>query len=95
MIVINVIYEAENTGALDYVKEVKETGLQEAIKKEEGCVNYEYYSSLDIPNKVFLLEKWKNAYDVAEHNNSENMKKLGEIKKKYNITTTVEKFQTE
>lgn len=95
MITINVVYESDGTGALDYVKEVRESGLLDSIRNEHGNEHYEYFTSVENPNKVFLLEKWKNAYDVAEHNNSENMKKLGEIKKKYNITTTVEKFQTE
>lgn len=92
MIVMNVIYETKDNSVLDYVKEVKEIGLQESIKQEAGCLNYEYYSSLDHPNKVFLLEQWENDEVLFKHSESENMKKLKEIKNKYNVTTSINKF---
>lgn len=92
MITLNVIYESNNNGALDYVKEVKETGLLDLIHQEEGNIQYEYFSSLENLNKVFLLEKWESKEAVEKHNTSNNMKKLGEIKQKYNIQTTVNKF---
>lgn len=90
MIVLNVVYKGEE--ALEFVKEVKSSGTLEAIRNEKGNLQYEYFSSLDNPNNVILIEHWANAYDLSRHSQGEYIKKVGELKEKYHLTSEVNKF---
>lgn len=92
MVVLNVIYKGENDNTLKFVEEVKSSGLLEAIRNEQGNLQYEYYSSLDNPNSIILIEHWSNAYDLSRHSKGENIKKIGELKDKYNLVSEVKKF---
>lgn len=90
MIVLNVAYKGDK--AREFVQEVKSSGTLDAIRNEKGNLQYEYFSSLDNPNNVILIEHWDNAYDLSRHSQGEYIKKVAELKEKYNLTSEVKKF---
>lgn len=92
MIVLNVVYKGEGDNGLKFVEEVKSSGTLDAIRNEKGNLQYEYFSSLDNPNSVLLIEHWSNAYDLSRHSQGEYIKKVGELKEKYHLTSEVNKF---
>lgn len=92
MIVLNVVYKGEGDSALKFVEEVKASGTLEAIRNEQGNLQYEYFSSLDDPKQVILIEHWSNAYDLSRHSQGEYIKKVGVLKEKYHLTSEVNKF---
>lgn len=90
VIVLNVTYSGNKTK--EFVDEIINSGLQKAIQEESGNKQYEYFSSLNDPNKIILIEHWSNAYDLSRHSQGENIKKVGALKEKYGVISDVLKF---
>lgn len=40
---------------------------------EQGCMSYEYFVSLESPNRVILLQEWESADDLQEHYRTKHM----------------------
>ncbi len=92
MVVLNVYYSGEYV--MDYVRELENT-LLDKVKKEEGNVKYDFYQSISNPNEVLLLEVWSNQETMNQHQNSDNMIKIKELKQKYQLNTRIEKYMKE
>ena len=43
-----------------FIRKVKETGVLEAIRGEDGCIRYDYYLSEKDPNELLLIEQWES-----------------------------------
>ncbi len=71
-----------------FIKKVKETGVLDAIRTEEGCIRYDYYLSEKDPNELLLIEQWESQKHQQVHIEQPHMEKLREFKGDY-ITNTV------
>ena len=71
-----------------FIKKVKETGVLEAIRAEDGCIKYDYYLSEKDPNELLLIEKWETQKHQQIHLEQPHMACLREFKDDY-ITDTV------
>lgn len=81
---ILVIYKAKYDGAREkYVKELTEKGVLDAIRAENGCLNYEYYYSNEDKCVLALYEKWESAEHQRVHMTQPHMALAMEIKSKY------------
>ena len=45
-----------------FVKRVKEEGILDAIRAEDGCLVYDYYYSEKDENELLLIEKWETKH---------------------------------
>ena len=95
MIVLNVTFKSKDNLALLYVKELESNGMAEYVRHEKGNRKYDYYLPLKENGEVLLVEKWDTLEDLNAHLSSDNIKKMQEIKKKYNIETNLEKYFVE
>lgn len=95
MLVLNVIFKGEEGKAERYVKELEENGMADFVRHEKGNYKYDYYLPLKKSGEVLLVERWENEECLQAHLNTENIKKMQEIKKKYNIQTILEKYRIE
>lgn len=73
-----------------FYDEVKENGIIAASQIEEGNYRYEYYFSAERENEILILEKWKDKDAQEFHDTLPHLVKLGEIKVKYGIETSIE-----
>ncbi|MCD7949889.1 MAG: antibiotic biosynthesis monooxygenase [Erysipelotrichaceae bacterium] len=89
MIVLNVFYSGEYVK--DYVMEM-ENSLVDKVKEEEGNITYDFYQSVSNPNEVLLVEIWSNQETMNQHQISDNMIKIKELKQKYQLNTRIEKY---
>ena len=81
---ILVIYKAKYDGAReDFVKELTEKGVLDAIRKENGCFNYDYYYSNEDKLKLVLFEKWESQEHQKIHMTQPHMATAMNIKSKY------------
>ena len=92
-IVLHVYYSGENGKAAAFAKEMISGGLQKMVYSEEGCLQYEYYTPLDDTDKILLLEAWRDEECIRRHQNSENMKKIKEMKAKFGLETVIERYE--
>ena len=70
-----------------FIKKVKETGVIEAIRAEDGCIRYDYYLSEKDPNELLLIEQWESKEHQQIHIKQPHMDTLRSFKSEY-ITNT-------
>lgn len=71
-----------------FIQKVKETGVLEAIRNEDGCIRYDYYLSEKDPNELLLIEQWETKEKQQAHIGQPHMDTLRSFKGAY-ITDTV------
>ena len=52
---INVIYTMKPGKREEFLAGVTASGAQAAVRGEEGCLQYDYFTSVDNPDKLLLL----------------------------------------
>ena len=71
-----------------FIQKVKETGILEAIRAEDGCIRYDYYLSEKDPDELLLIEQWQTKQHQQIHITQPHMAQLRTFKGDY-ITDTV------
>lgn len=71
-----------------FIEKVKETGVLDAIRAEDGCIRYDYYLSEKDPNELLLIEQWESKEHQQIHITQPHMDTLRSFKNDY-ITNTV------
>lgn len=71
-----------------FIQKVKDEGVLEAIRAEDGCIRYDYYLSEKDPNELLLIEQWETKEKQQIHIGQPHMARLREFKGDY-ITDTV------
>ena len=95
MITVNLRYTGKGNAALDYAKEMTESGTVAKIQAENGNLRYEYYLPLfdDSPDKtVLLIDQWENQAAIDVHHASPMMTTIAALREKYDLHMTVERF---
>ena len=76
----------------NFLREVDESGLPERVRREGGCLKYDYYRSVDNENQILLVERWSSAAAQTVHLAKPHMLALVSLKKKYISGTDVIKL---
>ena len=71
-----------------FIQKVKETGVLDAIRGEDGCIRYNYYLSEKDPCELLLIEQWETKEKQQVHIGQPHMDTLRSFKGDY-ITDTV------
>lgn len=89
---INIRYTGKNGNALKFAKEMTEKGIVEAIRNEDGNLKYEYFTSLEDPETILLVDSWKDQKSLDIHHASKMMDTLAELRNKYDLHMTVDRY---
>ena len=76
-----------------FVEAVKNEGILDAIKAEDGFGRYDYYFSESDPNELLLIEAWASKEAQQIHIAQPHMAKLRAMKSYYVETTTLGEFE--
>ena len=69
------------------------SGTVEKIRAEKGNLRYEYYLPLEGDGEtVLLIDSWENQVAIDVHHASPMMKTIAELRDKYDLHMTVERF---
>ncbi len=90
--ILHVMYKTIDGKREDFINKINETNILDLIRKEDGCISYDYYLDVNNKNVILLVEEWENKDKQQVHLKQEHMKRLGEIKNKYVLETTVREF---
>lgn len=71
-----------------FIKKVKQTGVLDAIRTEDGCIRYDYYLSEKDANELLLIEQWESKRHQQIHIEQPHMDTLRSFKEDY-ITNTI------
>ena len=94
-ITVNLRYTGKNGNALKFADEMISSGTADLIRKEPGNLRYEYYLSIDDPETVLLIDSWQDQDAIDEHHKSPMMNTIMELRKKYELTVSAERFVSE
>ncbi len=92
MITINIYYTGKNGATRAFAEEMIKSGAVEAIRNEEGNVRYDYFFPYDDPETLLLIDSWKDQKALDIHHSTPMMKKIAELREKYDLHMTVERY---
>lgn len=92
-IILHVAYRCQSGKAEEFIRAVKESGLQDLVRREDGCLQYDYHLSLEHHDTVVLLEHWRDNAALSTHLAQPHMNKLGVLKNRFVEDTAIERFE--
>ncbi len=92
MITVNIRYTGTDGNARKFVEEMISSETVDKIRAEEGNLRYEYYYSLEEPETVLLIDSWRDQAAIDAHHASPMMATISELREKYDLHMTVERF---
>ena len=90
MVTVNLRYKGTNARA--FAEEMTASGTVDLIRAEPGNLRYEYFQSLDDPETILLIDSWKDRAAIDAHHASPMMATIAELREKYDLHMTVERF---
>ena len=89
---INMYYTGSSGSAKQFAKEMLNSGIVDEIRSKKGNLRYEYFSPLNDDETILLIDSWENQEALDEHHKSETMKKIIELRNKYDLHMKVERY---
>lgn len=91
-ITVNLYYTGINGNARKFAEEMISSGTVDAVRNEKGNIRYEYFLSVDDSETVLLIDSWTDQRAIDIHHNSPMMKKIIELREKYDLHMRIERF---
>ena len=91
-ITVNLYYTGKNGAARAFAEEMVSSGTVQLIKNEEGNLKYEYFIKMGDPETVLLIDSWDSQAAIDLHHASPMMKKIIELREKYDLHMRVERY---
>lgn len=92
---VNIYYTGENGNAKKFIKEMIGEGIVDEIRAEPGNIKYDYFIPIDDEETVLLIDAWKDQEALDEHHASDMMSKISDLRDKYNLTMTAERYKSD
>ena len=93
MITAIIRYKGSNGSSKKFMEEMISSGIVDEIRNEEGCLHYEYLLPIDDDECVVLVDSWKDQEALDKHHQLPLMKRISELRNKYDLHMEVEKYQ--
>ncbi len=98
-ITVNLRYTGKKGAAQSFAREMISSGTVEKIRAENGNLRYEYYLPFeeekagdDTSETILLIDSWENQEAIDLHHASPMMKTIAELREKYDLHMTIERF---
>lgn len=91
-ITVNIYYSGVNGNAVKFAQEMVSSGVVSDIRAEDGNIRYEYFFPMDDKETVLLIDSWKDQHSIDVHHASPMMKKITELREKYDLHMKVERY---
>ena len=95
MITVNLYYTGKNGSARAFASEMESSGVADEIRNEPGNLRYQYFTPLDDPETVLLIDSWTDQAAIDAHHASPMMQKIMELREKYDLHMVAERFVSE
>lgn len=94
-ITVNIYYCGVNGNARKFAEEMVSSGVVNDIRAEDGNIKYEYFFPMEDKETVLLIDSWKNQQSIDAHHASPMMKKIMELREKYDLHMKVERYMSD
>ena len=91
-ITVNIYYSGKNGNALEFAKEMEQSGIADRIRAEEGNLRYEYFIPLNGSDTVLLIDSWASQEALDIHHASPMMGEIALLREKFDLHMRVERF---
>ncbi|MDE5564342.1 MAG: antibiotic biosynthesis monooxygenase [Oscillospiraceae bacterium] len=91
-ITVNIYYSGTNGNARKFAEEMVSSGVVSDIRKEDGNLRYEYFFPMEQHETVLLIDSWKDQHVIDVHHTSHMMKKIMQLREKYDLHMRVERY---
>ena len=92
-IILHCTYTCRPGMAQAFVRALKDSGAQAAVRAEDGCLQYDYHISCEAPDTVVLLEKWRDAAALEAHQKQPHMDTVRALRAQYAPDMKLERFE--
>ena len=72
-----------------FLQMMRESGILDQIRREEGCLDYRYYLPEEEDGTLLLVERWTGPEAQKAHMATRHMARLGQVKAQYVAETSV------
>ena len=72
-----------------FLQMMRESGILDQIRREEGCLDYRYYLPEEEDGPLLLVERWTGPEAQKAHMATSHMARLGQVKAQYVAETSV------
>ena len=91
-ITVNSYYTGVDGNARKFAEERVLSGVVSDIRAEDGNLKYEYFFPMDDRETVLLIDSWENQQSIDVHHASSMMRKIIELREKYDLHMRVERY---
>ncbi|MBQ2998832.1 MAG: antibiotic biosynthesis monooxygenase [Clostridia bacterium] len=93
MFTIYVKFECYEGKREAFVRRVREQGILDAIRSEDGCHRYDYYFSEENKNELLLLEAWETKHHQEVHMTQPHMEVLRSLNAEHIVSATLGEYE--
>lgn len=91
-VTVNIYYSGVGGNARKFAEEMMTSGVVDDIRAEDGNIRYEYFFPMQDEETVLLIDSWKDQHSIDVHHASPMMKKIIELREKYDLHMEVERY---
>lgn len=84
-----VTYTLQPQKRTSFLQDVQNSHILEQIRKEDGCLRYEYYLHVEKDDQILLVEEWASKKQQQIHLQQSPMQLLKVYKDKYVVSTDI------
>lgn len=92
---IHLYYTGRKGSARQFAREMTESGLVAAVRREEGNEGYAYFFPMEDKETVLLIDSWRDQAALDAHHKSDLMPQIAALRDKYHLRLRVERYVSE
>ena len=89
---VNLYYYGKNGNARKFADAMERSGIADAIRSEDGNLEYRYFVPIDDPETVLLIDRWRDQAAIDAHHASPMMKQLAQLREEFDLHMTAERY---
>lgn len=89
---VQVRYFLKRGSRSEFYRRFRDNNIREFSHSEDGNIEYEMYLPLDSDDDICLLEKWKDAESLKQHEQTLHYAILSELKSKFVDKVEIKKY---
>ena len=66
-----------------FLRQLTTHGIIDAIRREDGCLRYDYFLSVQNADEILLVEQWQTEEQQQAHLRAPHMDRLRRLKSEY------------
>lgn len=92
-VILHVYYTGTPEAVRAFAEDIRREGLQEAVRAEDGCLQYDYFLSCQQEDTLLLIEHWRDAPALERHAAQPHMARIKHLKASRGLETRVERYE--